>query len=632
MSSIGRNDPCPCGSGKKYKHCCLLVGGIAGGAAPRLGLGVRDAARKERLWEADVVPIPARLEDTPAARPGLLLVTAGGFVVGSDVLERPSPEPDEMARDLFRGLERVRSSLEASPEEVVVRFADLVEPLSALLPGSGVSVTHRSSLPGLDEAAASFDRQLGGSGDRLRVSSPDLWAGWGLSEEWIRETFEAAAELYRQQPWDYLTDRDLLDVSVPEVGEWTVSVMGAGKETWGVSFYEREEDLLALDLLAGDVPERQEGRTLTLLYVRHDEISPAMRREIRKAGWEVAGPTAYPRVLTIGTPAGGLTRADARVIAEGIAAIARFTRELGEDLEMPEERVVWSDETTGISIVLDPFEGGDWEARVLWSGPERLSPGDARGPGADPEAVLATFGDGGVELERLRELSAKEREVVERFGAWLAGRFAESTVEKHTANAEELVYFVTEDRGVPVRAIHESDLREFVHDWYPRETALPKHFVKSLPVSLERFFDFLAREEGIECPWAEDVLGERDAIARRLEERPESGWWDPEVADRRGILWGDLEARVMSPATELGESEEWGVTMGLEESRLQRELERRWLLWRDEAIRSGEDEPEAVRAICARRQHEWECRPHERLGGRTPLEVILEEREERGGR
>jgi len=22
----GRNDPCPCGSGKKYKHCCALKG------------------------------------------------------------------------------------------------------------------------------------------------------------------------------------------------------------------------------------------------------------------------------------------------------------------------------------------------------------------------------------------------------------------------------------------------------------------------------------------------------------------------------------------------------------------------------------------------------------------------------
>ncbi|MDJ0685771.1 MAG: SEC-C metal-binding domain-containing protein [Alphaproteobacteria bacterium] len=20
---VGRNDPCPCGSGKKFKHCCL---------------------------------------------------------------------------------------------------------------------------------------------------------------------------------------------------------------------------------------------------------------------------------------------------------------------------------------------------------------------------------------------------------------------------------------------------------------------------------------------------------------------------------------------------------------------------------------------------------------------------------
>lgn len=24
---IGRNDPCPCGSGKKYKQCCFLTSG-----------------------------------------------------------------------------------------------------------------------------------------------------------------------------------------------------------------------------------------------------------------------------------------------------------------------------------------------------------------------------------------------------------------------------------------------------------------------------------------------------------------------------------------------------------------------------------------------------------------------------
>jgi uncharacterized protein YecA (UPF0149 family) len=25
-SKVGRNDPCPCGSGKKYKKCCYLKG------------------------------------------------------------------------------------------------------------------------------------------------------------------------------------------------------------------------------------------------------------------------------------------------------------------------------------------------------------------------------------------------------------------------------------------------------------------------------------------------------------------------------------------------------------------------------------------------------------------------------
>lgn len=30
-AKIGRNDPCPCGSGKKYKNCCLLLEGSEGG-------------------------------------------------------------------------------------------------------------------------------------------------------------------------------------------------------------------------------------------------------------------------------------------------------------------------------------------------------------------------------------------------------------------------------------------------------------------------------------------------------------------------------------------------------------------------------------------------------------------------
>lgn len=33
MAKIGRNDPCPCGSGKKYKQCCLAKDAAAASAA-----------------------------------------------------------------------------------------------------------------------------------------------------------------------------------------------------------------------------------------------------------------------------------------------------------------------------------------------------------------------------------------------------------------------------------------------------------------------------------------------------------------------------------------------------------------------------------------------------------------------
>lgn len=43
MSKIGRNDPCPCGSGKKYKRCCLPKHEAA--AAERAAAAAQAAAR-----------------------------------------------------------------------------------------------------------------------------------------------------------------------------------------------------------------------------------------------------------------------------------------------------------------------------------------------------------------------------------------------------------------------------------------------------------------------------------------------------------------------------------------------------------------------------------------------------------
>ena len=51
---VGRNDPCPCGSGKKYKKCCLAKDE----AAARQGYAERAATQREVAGALDRAPLP----------------------------------------------------------------------------------------------------------------------------------------------------------------------------------------------------------------------------------------------------------------------------------------------------------------------------------------------------------------------------------------------------------------------------------------------------------------------------------------------------------------------------------------------------------------------------------------------
>jgi len=68
MAKIGRNTPCPCGSGKKYKKCCLLLqnGAIQPNSPPtkftpvyteldQLSNSVMDLIKEDKLDEAEAV-------------------------------------------------------------------------------------------------------------------------------------------------------------------------------------------------------------------------------------------------------------------------------------------------------------------------------------------------------------------------------------------------------------------------------------------------------------------------------------------------------------------------------------------------------------------------------------------------
>ena len=56
MPKTGRNEPCPCGSGRKYKHCCLNKeqaaehAGLAAGRAERAATQAQERARIEDYY------------------------------------------------------------------------------------------------------------------------------------------------------------------------------------------------------------------------------------------------------------------------------------------------------------------------------------------------------------------------------------------------------------------------------------------------------------------------------------------------------------------------------------------------------------------------------------------------------
>ena len=52
MAKIGRNQPCPCGSGKKFKHCCLPLEQAGGTVSPMARMKISLMAEIEKIQRA----------------------------------------------------------------------------------------------------------------------------------------------------------------------------------------------------------------------------------------------------------------------------------------------------------------------------------------------------------------------------------------------------------------------------------------------------------------------------------------------------------------------------------------------------------------------------------------------------
>lgn len=642
---------------------------------------MRRALESVQVWQADVAPFPASLHDDPAARPGAVIVAADGFALASEVVGRAPSETIGVAHLIGAALRSAAEAMDRWPRTVHVRHEEVATALRALLGGDvmpgaeSVRVETRRHLDHVDELIIQLATDVGGwEGDIRPLSMPETWAGWGLSSDLVADLFRSAAEFWRAAPWVRLPNDRQLVITMPDGEAWVASVLGYAGQEYGFSVYSREQDFLSI--LSGEGVSAFDdfaGRVYGVTFDPRGRLPRRMQREVASAGWEVAAPEAYPVLMAFNTPGGGIARCDAEQLALALRAVAGLARECPEALSRG-ERIEWLDPETGVRAVHE--EDTDerlWPLFSLWSIPERLAPAGPEGPAACPRAafeeqdpntippglilerdlLLLQLGfEDGPDLVRKLELAARlgltdpdepdELDIarawralaIETFAGWLLVErdLSLATARRHAENADTFLWFLEDDESLPVAAVTEYDLRRFLFDWYPRRTMDPKYRIRSMPASLGHFFHWLAEANGIVCPWASATLAERDAYAARHEHFPGGYWWDEGVRAWQVELGEDLDRRVMLPDPSLGETSMWGAegpfgrSMGPAESLLERALQRRWLVWRDEEIRGGVTEPDPLRATLVQRQHSWETSPQTWLTGDSPLEVIEGER------
>jgi hypothetical protein len=514
---------------------------------------------------------------------------------------------------------------------VYVRQRTLAPPLQALLrTPHRIAVHEQGALPELDEALQSMIGHLFGGIVPLAMlrAEPETWAGWGLSPALVRDLFAAAAAFHRAAPWTIAGNEPPIRVARADGPEWSVVVMGAAGEQYGLACYASADDLDRLyhptSPYAADAFLDLRGTVVSLTFVARKDLPRRMRDEIAAARWDVAGPNAYPTLMVLNTPGGGISTADAALLRDALRSIPHFVSGHAHafaDEAKVHDGISWTDPETGLTCRLDANAG----LALLLAVHDRLETSGPLGAGASPGAVLAQDSE-----EDRQRADALVNDTLLDFRTWLhspaSGKpVGEATATAHERNARLLVELCVHGSARPVTAITEYDLRFFLFDWYPRKVMTSEREARGLLTSLRRFFTYLHQRKRVICAWATPILADTDGFLDRWRRCPRGFAWDAAVREWRREAVDELAARVLFPDDDQAIGLTFGESMGSMEYRLFRELHNHWLLWRDELIVGGTVVPAALLAALRGRAREWATTPRAALDGRTPVAAIVDE-------
>jgi len=385
--SPARNDPCPCGSGRKYKNCCGKSRGESTGSAPapHLPPQVLERARAADTWEADLVATPAAISGKERFRTVASLVLAGDMAVQTDVRLVTSAEPAEVAMELETALSEAAAAVGLWPATVVVRREEVAGALRPLLRPRGCAVRVEPVLRFLDPVAADLAFNFTGSDTWPAVHSPDTWAAWGLPAYAVASLFRAYAALYQAAPWRWFDDYPPVVAEWDDgTGPWAVSVMGSAIGEYGLAVYSDAEDLEDfLDAQDGSMDEELDdeaydeedwdfeddddwdedwdedtedqgedsgsgrrwrrnpfrdlrGWVVHLGYIHRQQLPREMVKEISRAQWKVQAVDAYPYISPVLTAGGGLQRDLVDRLIQLLHGVAALAEKHGSRLRAPE--------------------------------------------------------------------------------------------------------------------------------------------------------------------------------------------------------------------------------------------------------------------------------------------------------
>ena len=588
-----------------------------------------EATSRSVPWQADLAPLTITIASDSDARPAVLVLATEECVLSMELLAHPPSTADEVAQLIADAMAAQIARGSTPPSRLTVRHNETGDALaSRLRPAGEIRVNAATSLPYLDEFLAGLRSHATGLPETIgALSNPETWAAWRLPGDILETLFESAASFYAAAPWTRIGGDDPLELTTPRGATWFASVLGGEGEAFGLSLFESIADfdvLLEADN-AMDAFAKQRHAVIALHFDPRAELPKPMRSELARSRLRIAGPGAYPSLWTRNTIGGGISRPQVDDLIASLGAITALTTSgdgaalLVDALADWGRPFAWRDPSSGTLIQHGAYGG---ELPPLWAPPSRLATALPEGDPADPLAVSSV--ESGVrELEQDAELLARYATANQQAGA------TANRAERDVSFALMFMQAMHLSQAVPLRAVTEYDFRIFLYDLFPRVVSATPGDMRDLRSSLRRFLAYLATEEGISYPWARALLRDRAAFEIRWDTSPHGSLDDGALLEWMAELVSDLHARVMIPDFGIGIVGSGGPDMKPRELALLADLQRQWMVWRDEVIRSGITMPDAVREVLQGRRLEWERRPQAALQGKSPADVVRSKRRRR---